>query len=84
MFIEPPESHVLTDEDSADEDDRGLADNLSSRQLTALAKIRFANSRRIGGIALNTDLRGEITSNGDSKEENLGNPSTSNTSGTGP
>lgn len=58
MFIEPPESHVLTDEDSADEDDGGFADNLSSRQLTAGAEIRFTNSKRYGGFAddLGSDL----------------------------
>ncbi|KAG5872926.1 hypothetical protein JTB14_009336 [Gonioctena quinquepunctata] len=53
VFIEPPESHVPTDEYEG-----GLADNLSSRQLTAGAEIRFTNSRRVGGIAddLNSDL----------------------------
>lgn len=82
VFIEPPESHELTDEDSADEDEGGLADNLSSRQLTAGAEIRFTNSRRVGGIAddLNSDLHNEIaadtSSNDDLMEENM---STSNT-----
>ncbi|KAG5865280.1 hypothetical protein JTB14_008176 [Gonioctena quinquepunctata] len=63
VFIEPPESHVLTDEDSADDDEGGLADNLSSLQLTAGAEIRFTNSRRVGGIAddLNSDLHDEIS-----------------------
>ncbi|KAL1516154.1 hypothetical protein ABEB36_000073 [Hypothenemus hampei] len=55
VFIEPPQSHVLSDKDSADEDNGGCADNLNSRQLSAAAEIRFANSRRIGGIA--DDLR---------------------------
>ncbi|KAG5895313.1 hypothetical protein JTB14_029146 [Gonioctena quinquepunctata] len=81
VFIEPPESHVLTDEDSADKDEGGLADNLCSRQL----EIRFTNSRRVGGIAddLNSDLHNEISagtsSNGYLMEENIGNMSTSNT-----
>ncbi|KAG5886607.1 hypothetical protein JTB14_001031 [Gonioctena quinquepunctata] len=85
VFIEPPESHVLTDEDSAVEDEGGLADNLSSRQLTAGAEIRFTNSRRVGGIAddLNSDLHNEISagtsSNGYLMEENIGNMSTSDT-----
>ena len=39
VFIEPPESHVLTDEDSADKDEGGLADNLSSRQPAPGAEI---------------------------------------------
>ncbi|KAG5877226.1 hypothetical protein JTB14_009567, partial [Gonioctena quinquepunctata] len=58
VFIEPPESHVLTDVDSADEDEGGLADNLSSRHFTAGAELRFTNSRGVGGIAddLNSDL----------------------------
>ncbi|KAG5879653.1 hypothetical protein JTB14_014979 [Gonioctena quinquepunctata] len=85
VSIEPPESHVLTDEDSADEDEGGLAGNLSSRQLTAGAEIRFTNSRRVGGIAddFNSDLQNEISartsSNGYFMEENIGNMSTSHT-----
>ncbi|KAG5874436.1 hypothetical protein JTB14_005008 [Gonioctena quinquepunctata] len=85
VFIEPPEGQVPTDEDSADEDEGGLADNLSSRQLTAGTEIRFTNSRRLGGIAddSNSDLQNEISagtsSNGYLMEENIGNMSTSNT-----
>ncbi|KAK5650416.1 hypothetical protein RI129_001445 [Pyrocoelia pectoralis] len=42
IFIEPPATeNVLTDEDSGDEDEGGLLDNLSRRQLTVLAKVRF-------------------------------------------
>ncbi|KAG5886393.1 hypothetical protein JTB14_025568 [Gonioctena quinquepunctata] len=85
VFIEPPESHVLTDEDSAAEDEEGLADNLSSRQLTDGVEIRFTNSRRVRGIAddLNSDSHNEISAgtscNGYLMEENIGNMSTSNT-----
>ncbi|KAK9716848.1 hypothetical protein QE152_g24480 [Popillia japonica] len=50
VFIEPPECHILTDEDSADEDEGGLADNLSARQLRAGAEARFANSKRMGDM----------------------------------
>lgn len=49
IFIEPPESHILTDEDSADEDTGGLIDNLSSRQLSAPAEIVLSDNSRIGG-----------------------------------
>ncbi|KAG5887401.1 hypothetical protein JTB14_001591 [Gonioctena quinquepunctata] len=48
IFIEPPEANVETDEDSADEDDGGLVDNLNSRQLRAAAEIRLPNNDRIG------------------------------------
>ncbi|KAL5239779.1 hypothetical protein ACI65C_007189 [Semiaphis heraclei] len=48
IFIEPPNPHVDTDVDSADEDGSGLVDNLSSRQLLANAEIRFHNNERLG------------------------------------
>jgi hypothetical protein len=41
IFIAPPESAVLTDEDSGDEESGGLVDNLSGKQLLAAAEIRF-------------------------------------------
>lgn len=41
IFIAPPDSAILTDEDSGDEDDGGLVDNLSGKQLLAGAEIRF-------------------------------------------
>lgn len=44
IYIEPPEWHPLTDDDSDDEDVGGVANNLNSRQLRAGAKIMFANS----------------------------------------
>lgn len=74
LFIEPPDSHVLTDEDSADEDDGGLAGNLSARQLTAGAEIRLTNSRRIGGIEedLQTELHHGIEANIDNNHDVLG------------
>jgi hypothetical protein len=40
LYIEPPESHVLSDEDSADEDEGGLIDNLS-RPITDALKVKF-------------------------------------------
>ncbi|KAG5863297.1 hypothetical protein JTB14_020644 [Gonioctena quinquepunctata] len=48
IFIEPPEANVETDEDSADGDDGGLVDNLTSRQLRAAAEIKLPNNDRIG------------------------------------
>ena len=43
--IEPNDPGQLTDEDSADEDDSGLIDNLSGRQLTGLAEAIFPDGR---------------------------------------
>ncbi|XP_039297935.1 piggyBac transposable element-derived protein 3-like [Nilaparvata lugens] len=43
IFIEPPEAVVLTDEDSAEEDESGLVDNLSGRQLRSGAEIFSQN-----------------------------------------
>ncbi|KAG5869431.1 hypothetical protein JTB14_003123 [Gonioctena quinquepunctata] len=40
IFIEPPEANVLTDEDSGDEEDRDLVDNLSGQQLLPGAELR--------------------------------------------
>lgn len=44
IFIEPPESNVLTDEDSGDEEG-GIIDNLSGRQLRACAEIVFKSGK---------------------------------------
>ncbi|KAG5863730.1 hypothetical protein JTB14_013620 [Gonioctena quinquepunctata] len=41
IYVEPPESTVLTDGDSGDEDSGGTIDNLSGRQLRAQAEVRF-------------------------------------------
>lgn len=51
IFIEPPDPAVNSDEDSADEDEGGLLDNLSGRQLRAGAEVVFSNGSRIGGTA---------------------------------
>lgn len=48
IYIEPPESNELTDEDSADEDEGGLVDNLTARQLTARAEIVYSTNNRLG------------------------------------
>ncbi|KAI4459501.1 hypothetical protein MML48_6g00004129 [Holotrichia oblita] len=58
IYIEPPDSNILTDEDSGDEDDGGLVDNLSRRQLCVNAEIVFPNQTRIGGLA--EDNNGEV------------------------
>ncbi|XP_068247878.1 piggyBac transposable element-derived protein 2-like [Palaemon carinicauda] len=46
VYIEPTDTGLLTDEDSADEDDSGLIDNLSGRQLTSNAEAVFHDGRR--------------------------------------
>ncbi|XP_068231970.1 piggyBac transposable element-derived protein 3-like [Palaemon carinicauda] len=46
VYIEPTDTGLLTDEDSADEDDSGLIDNLSGRQLTGNAEAVFHDGRR--------------------------------------
>lgn len=48
MFIVPPETTVNSDEDSANEDESGLIDNLSGRQLRSQAEIVLDNQQRIG------------------------------------
>ncbi|KAG5864142.1 hypothetical protein JTB14_022006 [Gonioctena quinquepunctata] len=48
IFVEPPAPNVDTGGDSGDEDDGGLLDNLTSRQLRANAEIRLINNERIG------------------------------------
>lgn len=54
VYVEPPESNILTDEDSADEDDAGFIDNLNRNQLCSGAEIVFSNNTRIGGVAEDT------------------------------
>ncbi|XP_022191383.2 uncharacterized protein LOC111049577 isoform X2 [Nilaparvata lugens] len=48
LFVEPPEPNILSDEDSADEDEGGMIDNLSSRQLAALGEVVLTNNIRMG------------------------------------
>ncbi|CAG5038849.1 unnamed protein product [Parnassius apollo] len=45
IYIEPPDPAALTDEDSADEDEGALANNLSGRQLNARCEVRLAPRR---------------------------------------
>ena len=47
VYIEPNDPGLLTDEESADEDDSGLIDNLSGRQLAGHAEAIFPNGNRI-------------------------------------
>lgn len=47
VFIEPPNSNVLTDEDSGDEDEGGTINNLSGPQLRAPAEVKLKNNKRI-------------------------------------
>ena len=41
IFISPPDVNIGSDEDSANEDEGGLVDNLTGRQLLANAEISF-------------------------------------------
>lgn len=50
IYIGPPEPNILKDEDSADEDEGGLIDNLTARQLTSDAEIVLRNNIRLGEI----------------------------------
>ncbi|KAG5869492.1 hypothetical protein JTB14_013565 [Gonioctena quinquepunctata] len=43
IFIEPPDSNVLTDEDSGEEDEGGTIDNLNRQQLSAHVEVRIHN-----------------------------------------
>ncbi|KAG5887659.1 hypothetical protein JTB14_037657 [Gonioctena quinquepunctata] len=43
ILIEPPDSNVLTDEDSGEEDEGGTIDNLNRQQLSAHVKVRIHN-----------------------------------------
>ncbi len=51
IFMEPPDTGVLTDEDSGEEDGGGLIDNLPASQLRAQAEIKLVNDERLGGTA---------------------------------
>lgn len=57
VYISPPDAHADTDEDSAEEDSGGTADNLSGRQLSAPAEVK----RR-------KDSTEQINDNNDNKE----------------
>ncbi|XP_068237426.1 uncharacterized protein [Palaemon carinicauda] len=48
IFITPPEVKEDSDEDSAEEDDGGLASNLNSNQLRASAEAVFHGGRILG------------------------------------
>ncbi|KAJ8953438.1 hypothetical protein NQ318_023557 [Aromia moschata] len=44
IFIEPPETNVETDEDSADEDEGGMIHNLTGRQLRAPVEVKLIDN----------------------------------------
>ncbi|GBM31396.1 hypothetical protein AVEN_99612-1 [Araneus ventricosus] len=46
IYIEPPDAAVVSDEDSAEEDEGGLTDNLSGHQLRVNVKISRKKTRR--------------------------------------
>ena len=52
IFIEPPAVHILTDEDSGDEDGGGTIDNLAGRQLQVPVELRLENNIRIGEFSV--------------------------------
>ena len=66
VYIEPNDPGLLTDEDSADEDDSGLVDNLSGRQLAANAEAVFNDGHRT------TENDGDVQVIGDDKATFLG------------
>lgn len=49
LYIAPPDAHEESDCDSADEDQGGLLDNLSGRQLQSEAECVLTNGNRLGG-----------------------------------
>ncbi|XP_050295156.1 piggyBac transposable element-derived protein 3-like [Anthonomus grandis grandis] len=51
IFIEPPDSDVLTDVDSGDKDGSGFIDNLSGRQLRGQAEVKLLDNTRVGGCS---------------------------------
>lgn len=57
IFIEPPDTGILTDEDSGDEDGGGLIDNLPASQLRAQAEVKLLNNDRLG---FRTDVDAEF------------------------
>ncbi|KAF5297807.1 hypothetical protein FQA39_LY11956 [Lamprigera yunnana] len=57
VFIEPPEATVDTDEDSAEEYQRGMLHNLTGRQLRAPVEIRLIDNTRI-----NTNKHASVSS----------------------
>ncbi|KAF2887376.1 hypothetical protein ILUMI_18797, partial [Ignelater luminosus] len=48
IYIEPPNHGQLTDEDSGEDDEGGLADNLSANQLRAYAEIEIIENNSEG------------------------------------
>lgn len=61
IYIEPPDSNVLTDEDSGDEDAGGSMENLSGAQLRAPAEVRLLNTDNIATPSTSTTKTTEKT-----------------------
>uniref|UniRef100_A0A6P7GXY5 Peptidoglycan-recognition protein SC2-like n=1 Tax=Diabrotica virgifera virgifera TaxID=50390 RepID=A0A6P7GXY5_DIAVI len=51
VYIESPDTKILTNEDSADENDANFIDNRNGNQLSSGAEIGFLNDTRIEGTA---------------------------------
>lgn len=61
IFIEPPDPRVETDEDSGEEDEGGLVDNLTGHQLRAAVEIKLSNNDRITDDSFIQDLQHTAT-----------------------
>ncbi|KAG8274607.1 hypothetical protein J6590_104249 [Homalodisca vitripennis] len=63
IYIGPPEPAVLTDEESADEDEGGLIENVLGKQLMAAAEIKFTDNTIISNMpsdGLTTNMENEL------------------------
>ncbi|RXM93595.1 hypothetical protein EOD39_18908 [Acipenser ruthenus] len=58
VYLEPPDPAVQSDEDSAD-DEGGLVDNLSGRQLRSGAVVVLASGEHLGDEILN-ETQGDV------------------------
>ena len=71
VFIEPPEPHMESDEDSADEDSGGRIDNLSARQLRSGATAVFRNGKRLGCQSNSEEPIDNASSRNDKQSKNI-------------
>lgn len=57
IYMESPDPHTHTDEDSGEEDSGGLVSNLSKNQLLAEVQIVLPNNERLGGFPVRLSLK---------------------------
>lgn len=62
VYIEPSNDDV-TDKDSTEEDEGGLVDNLSGKQLSAAVEVVLLDGRRTGKADVNSDYCSGVSSN---------------------